>query len=96
MTNNELIKLLETTLFDLDIKAYDRAKNTLESLLQLLKCQSELNSFRKIVYDKMLFYHTRDKAKNKALYDLYQELKKLSNDSFDFGKYYLQYLELLK
>lgn len=96
MTNDEIITLLETILFDLDTKAYDNAKNTLESLLQLLKCKSELNVFKHIVYAKMQFYNTRDKSKNKALYDFYQKLKNLSKDSFDFATYYMKYVNIIK
>lgn len=96
MTNNELKVVLERILFDLDTKAYDEAKNTLKTLLSLLKCQNELNEFKRIVYEKMQFYNTRDKVKNKALYELYQNLKKISSEDFDFASYYIKYIEIIK
>lgn len=96
MTNNDVLRLIDSILFDLDTKAYENAKSTLKTLQSLLKCKSELNEFKRIVYEKMLFYNTRDKVKNKALYNFYQTLKKLSDTEFDFVTYYKKYLEIIK
>jgi hypothetical protein len=96
MTNNEVIKLIEKVLFDLDTKDTENAKGTLKTVLGVLKCNSELNEFKKIVYDKMQFYNSRDKIKNKALYELYQELKKIKESDFSFVQYYTEYIEIIK
>lgn len=96
MTNNEVLRLIDSVLFDLDTNAIENAKSTLKTLQSFLKCQSELNEFKRIVFDKMQFYNTRDKAKNKALYDFYQSLKKLSDKDFDFGTYYTKYIDIIK
>jgi len=74
MTNNEVLRVIDSVLFDLDTNALDKAKSTLKTLQSLLKRQNELNEFKRIVYDKMLFYHSRDKAKNKKVTLLFLHL----------------------
>jgi hypothetical protein len=96
MTNNQVISLIESVLLDLDTKAYDNAESTLKSLLLALKGKAELNELKRIVYEKMQYCNTRDKKKNKALYEFYQGLKNLSEKDFDFADSYIKYLEILK